>query len=247
MGGAAVGPEEEDGAVVPEELVEGVEGIEEPDDPGADRLEVLVVEPVPAVGSAPDVDHEVAAVLADDRLESEVGSVRALVDEPVLGLPGPRPVEVELLIPVDRRPLPPAGGLGVPRVVEAGSVRNPGHPRELHPADPVREVLAADRVPDVPLAPVGAAVGGRVRQLQPVAGDGPGPHRHRPVRRQRVRVEEEADGSSRAVHDVETGLVGEPVGLRVEEPPPLPDRGGDPVEVPRLAKAPPDLGPLGDP
>ena len=171
-----VGQEVETLAVVAEEVVGGVELVEDGHDrPGEARRcrppQVQHVDAVSLVGALADPEDRVAAVVGNLGVHHAVRELGVGVDQRVVVLRGPERVVPDGLVPVDAA-LGGAGvRLGVAAVEETAVVVGPGSARELDPAQVVVEFVAARDLHHVELPPVGARFSKRVGEERTVLGE----------------------------------------------------------------------------
>ncbi len=171
LGGVQVGLDIEDGVVVIDEAVVGLERIDQLDKLCVRGAQVLVEELVHGRGALPDRQDQVVAALGDAAAEAPFLLVGTLVDQHVIALGRAHLVVVELLVVVDVFELVALDGFVVATVVEAFVLLVPACPGELAPFDLVGEVLAGVDVTHIPGAPVRAAYVGGPGHLLAVAAD----------------------------------------------------------------------------
>src|SRR5208282_525304 len=117
-------------------------------------VERPVEDPVFRVGSFPQREYQVLAVVGDSWISSPLLVLAVFPDERVAGLRRADPVIGNLLVIVRRLEVVAWPGFGKPAVKEALAVGIPFGRRELDPLQVVAQVLTGGHVADFPLVPV---------------------------------------------------------------------------------------------
>ncbi len=246
LGRVQVGSEVEDWAVVPHEVVPGVEVVQEAHDRTIEPRalwvpEVLIIDPVATIGAEPHGEHQVAAVGAHIGGESPVRLVRPLVDELVGGLVGAEPVVVDLLVTVDRQERVAAGsGLRVAAVEEPCAIVRPGGAGELDPLQVIGTVAPRRDIAHAEFLPIRSAARGAVQQQPSILGERERRQRDGAVGRECVGVQQLLRFGGETRLRVQHGLILEAGVLEEEVAPALLERRAVLGIVPQRRQPAPD-------